>query len=63
MPGPIRDVIADDSAGLRHPVGPDAEPFLEWRAGMTDEEWVGWAAVDDDAWYDSVESDFGLDAR
>jgi len=59
----IREVIEDDSAGLRHPVGPDSAPFLEWRAGMSDEEWIDWAAVDDDAWYASVVSDFGLDAR
>lgn len=59
----IRDVIEDDSAGLRHPVGPDAAPFLEWRAAMTDEQWVEWAAVDDDTWYAALESDFGLDAR
>ena len=59
----IRDIIEDDSAGLRHPVGPDAIPFLEWRAAMTDEEWIDWAAVDDDTWYSAIESDFGLDAR
>ena len=59
----IRDIIEDDSAGLRHPVGPDAIPFLEWRAAMTDEQWIEWAAVDDEAWYSALESDFGLDAR
>jgi hypothetical protein len=30
---------------------------------MTDEQWVEWAAVDDDTWYAALESDFGLDAR
>ncbi len=59
----IREIIEDDSAGLRHPVGPDAIPFLEWRAAMTDEQWIEWAAVDDDAWYSAVQTDFGLDAR
>jgi NAD(P)-dependent dehydrogenase (short-subunit alcohol dehydrogenase family) len=59
----IREIIEDDSAGLRHPVGPDAIPFLEWRASMTDEEWIKWAAVDDDTWYAALENDFGLDAR
>ena len=48
---------------LRHPVGPDADPFLGWRQSMNDEEWVGWGALDDDAWYERVKADFGLDAR
>lgn len=59
----IREVIEDDSAGLRHAVGPDALPFLHWRASLSDEQWVDWAAVDDETWYASVASDFGLDAR
>jgi NAD(P)-dependent dehydrogenase (short-subunit alcohol dehydrogenase family) len=48
---------------LRHPVGPDAVPFLEWRASLSDEAWVDWNAVADEEWYDAVERDFGLDAR
>ena len=59
----IREIIEGDSRQLRHPVGPDAEPFLDWRAAMTDEEWVDWGASDDEAWYAAVERDFGLDAR
>lgn len=59
----IREVIEDDTAKLRHPVGPDSLPFLDWRAGMSDERWIDWAAVGDDDWYAAVESDFGLDAR
>lgn len=48
---------------LRHPVGPDAIPFLDWRASMTDEQWVDWNAAEDDSWYDAVQESFGLDAR
>jgi NAD(P)-dependent dehydrogenase (short-subunit alcohol dehydrogenase family) len=48
---------------LRHPVGPDAAPFLGWRSQMSDEAWVDFGALDDDAWYDRVKSDFGVDAR
>lgn len=43
--------------------GPDAEPFIAWRQAMSDEQWVEWGALDDDAWYDRVEADFGLDGR
>ena len=59
----IRKIIEGDSWQLRYPTGPDAEPFLGWRAGMTDEEWVEWGAADDQTWYDAVERDFGFDAR
>lgn len=59
----IREVIEDDAAKLRHPVGPDSLPSLEWRAGMSDERWIDRAAVGDDDWYAAIESDFGLDAR
>jgi NAD(P)-dependent dehydrogenase (short-subunit alcohol dehydrogenase family) len=59
----IRDIIESGTWQLRHPVGPDAEPFLQWRASMTDEQWVDWGAADDATWYQSVERDFGLDAR
>ena len=48
---------------LRHPVGPDAAPFLQWRRQMTDEEWVDLNASDDETWYRSLERDFGLDTR
>jgi NAD(P)-dependent dehydrogenase (short-subunit alcohol dehydrogenase family) len=60
----IRQIIESDSWQLRYPVGPDAVPFLTWRAAMTDEAWVHWnAPSDDDVWYAQLEQDFGLDAR
>jgi NAD(P)-dependent dehydrogenase (short-subunit alcohol dehydrogenase family) len=59
----IRDIIESGTWQLRHPIGPDAEPFLQWRASMTDEQWVDWGAADDTTWYQSVERDFGLNAR
>jgi NAD(P)-dependent dehydrogenase (short-subunit alcohol dehydrogenase family) len=56
--------IADSGTWqLRHPVGPDAAPFLEWRNNMTDEAWVALNASDDETWYRTVERDFGLDSR
>jgi NAD(P)-dependent dehydrogenase (short-subunit alcohol dehydrogenase family) len=59
----IRQIIETDSWQLRYPAGPDAEPFLRWRAAMTDTQWVDWGAQDDEAWYSAVARDFGLDAR
>ena len=59
----IRHVIESDTWQLRHLPGPNAAPFVGWRASMTDEQWVDWNALSDDAWYDAVQLDFGLDAR
>jgi len=59
----ILDVAESGTWKLRHPVGPDAQPFLDWRASMTDEQWVDWNAVSDEEWYKAVEESFGLDAR
>ena len=59
----ILSIAQSDTWQLRYPVGPDAIPFLEWRASMTDEQWVDWNAQTDDQWYESVQESFGLDAR
>ncbi|MDX1760714.1 MAG: SDR family oxidoreductase [Christiangramia sp.] len=59
----IVEIAESDSWKLRYPVGPDAEPFLAWRASMSDEDWVNWNAASDDEWYASVEKDFGIKAR
>lgn len=59
----ILDIADSGTWQLRHPVGPDAQPFLEWRASMNDEEWVDWNAANDSDWYKAVENTFGLNAR
>lgn len=59
----ILDIVASGTWQLRHPVGPDSEPFLAWRKAMTDDEWVAWGALDNDAWYERVKAEFGIDAR
>lgn len=59
----ILEISESNTWKLRHPVGPDAEPFIAWRASMSDEEWVDWNATTDENWYNSVENDFGLNAR
>ncbi len=59
----ILAVAESDDWKLRHPVGPDAAPFLEWRKSMSDEEWVDWNAATDEEWYDNVQQTFGLNAR
>lgn len=59
----ILEIAESGTWKLKHPVGPTAEPFLGWRASMTDEEWVDWNAKTDEEWYDAVESTFGMNCR
>ena len=59
----LLEVAESSSWQLRHLVGPDAVPFLEWRNQMTDEEWVELHASEDETWYRRVERDFGMDTR
>ena len=59
----IQEIIESGTWQLRHPVGPDALPFLGWRNSMSDEEWVDLHAADDDAWYRRMEKDFGMPIR
>jgi NAD(P)-dependent dehydrogenase (short-subunit alcohol dehydrogenase family) len=59
----ILEIIESGTWQLRHPVGPDAVPFLEWRKSMTDEQWVDLNAADDDTWYRRMESAFGMAIR
>jgi len=45
------EVAQSDSWQLRYPVGPDAVGFLEWRKGMSDEEWIEMNAGDDESFF------------
>ena len=57
----ILGIVVSGTTQLRHPVGPDALPFLGWRQSMSDEAWINLCSLDDDAWYKRVSSDFGMD--
>ena len=59
----ILEIAENETWQLRHPVGPDALPFLQWRASMTDEQYVDWNAATDDEWYNATLNTFGLNAR
>jgi NAD(P)-dependent dehydrogenase (short-subunit alcohol dehydrogenase family) len=43
----ILEIAQSNSWQLRHPVGPDALPLLQWRSKMSDEDWVEMNAGDD----------------
>jgi NAD(P)-dependent dehydrogenase (short-subunit alcohol dehydrogenase family) len=59
----VRQIVESGTWQLRHPVGPDAQPFLGWRGSMTDEKWVQWGAQTDSDWLKSVKADFGMDLK
>jgi NAD(P)-dependent dehydrogenase (short-subunit alcohol dehydrogenase family) len=59
----VLEVAESGSWQLRHPAGPDAVPFLDWRKSLSDEEWVAWGALDDEAWYERMKTDFAMDLR
>jgi NAD(P)-dependent dehydrogenase (short-subunit alcohol dehydrogenase family) len=59
----IRGIIESETWQLRHPVGPGSAGAMGVRKAMSDEEWVERGALEDDAWYERIEQDFGLDAR
>jgi NAD(P)-dependent dehydrogenase (short-subunit alcohol dehydrogenase family) len=53
----ILEIAEGKTWQLRHPVGPDAVPLLEWRRGMTDEEWVDLQSSDDETFFSRLKSD------
>ena len=57
------EIVESGTWQLRHPAGPDAVPFLQWRGQITDEQWVDLHSGDDETWYRRIESDFGMDTR
>ena len=59
----ILEVAENGTWTLRHPVGPDAVPFLEWRRGFSDEEWVELNASDDETWNRRMGLDLGLNTK
>ena len=60
----LRHVIESDDRRLRHPVGPDALPFLGWRGALSDEDWVAISGLERDSdYFERVLLDTGVDLR
>ena len=55
----IRGILESGASQLRHPSGPDAVPFLGWRAGMTDEQWVDLHSADEQTHHQMMEALIG----
>ena len=59
----ILEIAETETWQLRHAIGPDAKPFLDWRASMTDEEWIDRNSASDEEWYLATERDLGFSVR
>lgn len=57
----IREIVNSGTWQLRHPVGPDAAPFLLWRSSLTDEQWVDYWSQSDAEWCAAMLRDFGIE--
>jgi NAD(P)-dependent dehydrogenase (short-subunit alcohol dehydrogenase family) len=57
----IVQIATGDSPRLRYPVGPDAQPFIDWRRSKSDEEAVAIGGFTDAEYAAMAKSDFGVD--
>jgi hypothetical protein len=58
----IVEIVQSKTWKLRHPTGPDAEPYLQYRASITDEEWVNLHSIESDQEFAAIiKRTFGLD--
>jgi NAD(P)-dependent dehydrogenase (short-subunit alcohol dehydrogenase family) len=58
----IVEIVQTQSWKLRHPTGPDAEGFLQYRAAISDEQWIDMRAIESDQDFAAaVKRDFGID--
>jgi NAD(P)-dependent dehydrogenase (short-subunit alcohol dehydrogenase family) len=58
----IVEIVESNTWKLRHPTGPDAEPFLQYRASITDEQWIDMQGVESDQEFVAiVKREFGID--
>jgi len=58
----IVEIVRTKTWKLRHPTGPDAEPFLKYRAALSDEDWINLHAIESDQEFAAIiKRDFGLD--
>jgi NAD(P)-dependent dehydrogenase (short-subunit alcohol dehydrogenase family) len=46
----ILEIAQSGTWQLRHPVGPDAVGLIEWRKGMTDEQWIDLHSADEETY-------------
>jgi NAD(P)-dependent dehydrogenase (short-subunit alcohol dehydrogenase family) len=58
----INNIVNGSSTKFRNPSGPDSKPFLDFRASLSDEDWIASADMDEEAWIHAMEG-MHLDVR
>lgn len=56
----IVEIAESEDHLFRHPIGPDAIPFLKWRASKTGEEWISLNAGSTEAFFGTLQREFNL---
>jgi NAD(P)-dependent dehydrogenase (short-subunit alcohol dehydrogenase family) len=59
----ILEIAESGTQQLRHLVGPDAAPLLNWRRQMSDEQWIELNAADDAVFFQSMQLAFAPPAQ
>jgi NAD(P)-dependent dehydrogenase (short-subunit alcohol dehydrogenase family) len=59
----ILEIVESGTWQLRHPVGPNAVPLLQWRSQMSDEEWVDLHAGDDESFFRRMARDLNPETQ
>jgi NAD(P)-dependent dehydrogenase (short-subunit alcohol dehydrogenase family) len=60
----IAEIVSTADTRLRHPVGPDAQGFLGWRASLNDEQWIERnGAESEEEWLRDVRLHLGMDVQ
>lgn len=66
MPSEVAETVLaianGEKASFRNSVGADAEPLLNWRASVSDEDWIASGSIDDDTWIAGMEQ-MGMDVK
>jgi NAD(P)-dependent dehydrogenase (short-subunit alcohol dehydrogenase family) len=58
----ILEIVTSKTWKFRHTVGANADPALQYRASMSDEQWIEFMALESDQeWAATIKRDFGLD--
>ena len=56
----ILNIIESPHNSIRHPVGPDAQPYIDWRNSVSDEKWAEMGAQSDEEWESMMRDGFGI---
>ncbi len=66
MPSEVAETVLaianGEKTAFRNPVGADAEPLLNWRPSLSDEDWIASGSRDEDTWAAGM-AQMGIDVK